>query len=91
MSDSLALVQNLDDDPGYIAFKQDPNTGLLSRMRDIMDKKNMPIEEYREIEKKKTAEMKADYLRSNGQQSEAVTAKSLRFGRSGRISAHSSV
>lgn len=85
MSDSSAIPQNLDQDPGYIAFKQDPNTGLLSRMKDIMDKKNMPIEEYREIEKQKTAQMQQDYLKSKGLQP-TNPSNSHRFGRSGRIS-----
>jgi hypothetical protein len=88
MDDTANVMQNLDEDPDYIKFKQDPNTGLLSRMKDIMDKKNMPIEEYREIEVKKTAEMKADFLKSKGQthKLDVSVNPTSRFGRSGRIS-----
>jgi hypothetical protein len=87
MDDFSNLIDNLPNDPDYIKFIQDPTTGLLSRMGDIMDKKNMPIEEYREIEKQKTAEMQADYLKSKGLHPETTSpSSSSRFGRSGKIS-----
>ena len=88
MADSINLAINLDQDPDYIKFKQDPQTGLLSRMKEIMDKKNMPIEDYREFEKQKTEEMKADYLKTKGLVTQ-LTANSSRFGRSGKISSKS--